>query len=203
VRALKLDLCCGSRPSGDVNLDLNVTRSLHHKYDYDPRLFRHFVRASAQDLPFRGDVFRDTVINHGLEHLPEPLKAVRDMRRVTERLFIRVPNHPIWCEFAEHLYSWSAVSLRNFLHMVYEDVVVRRQCRYFQLTQTRVFRRMLKIAYVKFLFERVMGAVLAVELEAVCWKVVKPPSVAEPWVCPVSSEDADREWREVLWRRRL
>ena len=95
MRALKLDLCCGSRPSGDVNLDLNVTRSLHHKYDYDPRLFRHFVRASAQDLPFRGDVFRDTVINHGLEHLPEPLKAVRDMRRVTERLFIRVPNHPI------------------------------------------------------------------------------------------------------------
>lgn len=51
-----LDVGCGSRNRGNVNLDLNLGRSDHHKTEYDVKNIEHFVNASAASLPFKNNV---------------------------------------------------------------------------------------------------------------------------------------------------
>ena len=55
----------------------------------------HLQTASAQDLPFREHSFHVVIIQHIVEHLPDPGKALREIGRVTEAggiLILATPN---------------------------------------------------------------------------------------------------------------
>jgi hypothetical protein len=82
-----LDIGCGDRPKGDVNVDLNRQRA------------PNFVLASCEFLPFRDKAFRSATCYHVLEHLENPVLTVREVRRVSEAADFRVPYRNFsWCK---------------------------------------------------------------------------------------------------------
>lgn len=87
------------------------------------------VVCDALNLPFRSKVFRTTFMFHILEHLPNPIKALREAIRVTKQcLEIEIPHRlssdakqkPLSHRFDEHLWSfktsWFHGVLRNYRH---------------------------------------------------------------------------------------
>lgn len=123
---LVLDIGCGSKPRGSVNCDLNLGKSEHHKFDYDVKKIDNFIRADAENLPFRNKLFRLVISSHCIEHLDYPLNALREFERVSsEYVVIDVPNNPVTIEHREHKYSWSEVSLKNFMGIIFDDVKIQ------------------------------------------------------------------------------
>jgi SAM-dependent methyltransferase len=93
-----LDVGCGGTPRGDVNGDFFSGYTPHTRVTINPKKIPNFIRLDAHHLPFKNDSF-DTIISyHVLEHLQNPQKALKDMKRVASKVIIRVP---IW-----HLYSY-------------------------------------------------------------------------------------------------
>jgi ubiquinone/menaquinone biosynthesis C-methylase UbiE len=69
----------------------------------------HFVRATANDLPFEDNAFDKLVASHMLYHVPEVDAAVREFHRILRRsgqLFVatngRKHLHQLWAMLAEH-----------------------------------------------------------------------------------------------------
>jgi len=126
VNNLILDIGCGSKPWGNVNLDLNVDASTHHKFRYDPKNMMNFTNGDAQRLPYRDKCFDIIVSRHCLEHLPFPLLALQDWSRVARyKVVIEIPNRPAIQEHSDHLYSWSSTSLTNLCRLVFPAVDVQ------------------------------------------------------------------------------
>jgi hypothetical protein len=97
----KLDVGCGHRPTGDVNVDLfpepSAHRCLDQRVNDDVALHVHeisnFVRADACRLPFRECSFRKCTSWHLIEHLVDPELFLREMMRVSaEEIEVRCPN---------------------------------------------------------------------------------------------------------------
>jgi len=66
-----LDIGCGDRPTGDVNLDL---------FYYEK--WKNFIIAEAHHLPFKNKVFEKVYTKHALEHFEKPLKFFKEAKRV-------------------------------------------------------------------------------------------------------------------------
>jgi len=66
-----LDVGCGDRPAGDVNLD----RFYYGKW-------KNFIIAEAHRLPFKNNAFEKVYSKHCLEHLEKPLMFFREAKRV-------------------------------------------------------------------------------------------------------------------------
>ena len=69
-----LDVGCGDKPAGDVNLD----RFYYGKW-------KNFVIAEAHCLPFKNDVFDKVYAKHCLEHFENPLKFFTEAKRVLKK----------------------------------------------------------------------------------------------------------------------
>jgi len=101
-----LDVGCGHRPKGDVNVDLFVEATAHRAADQrvndDVRLkvaeIPNFVRADACCLPFRDRGFRKVYSWHLIEHLGKPEDFLAECCRVAdEEIEVRCPNgDPNW-----------------------------------------------------------------------------------------------------------
>lgn len=96
---LSLDVACGNRPRGSVNVDLNKSGE---GMRYSPSGLRkgipwqqipNFIIADQHYLPFKSNIF-DLVINwSSLEFVENPLKAICEMLRVCkDKLEIYVPH---------------------------------------------------------------------------------------------------------------
>lgn len=109
------DLGCGSVPSGDINLDLFIGFTPHHRASITPMRqgYKMFIRGDVQELPFRDKSLRETKLSHVLEHTEKPLQVLQELNRITrERVLVLVPNNPLKDEHPQHLYSWSRDSLK-------------------------------------------------------------------------------------------
>ena len=127
---LVLDIGCGDKPRGHVNLDLYTFESPHLRARgrrINPRQSQNFLTADAQHLPFRAKVFTDIYASHVLEHLPNPLQALQEWSRVAYRqIHIEIPNlKTIRHENPTHLYTWSRDSLFNLLQFACPDAAIR------------------------------------------------------------------------------
>lgn len=65
----------------------------------------NFVRASADDLPFEDNSYDVAVLAEILEHVPDPVKVLKEAKRVAKRLLITVPFEYIWPENLDPLMS--------------------------------------------------------------------------------------------------
>ena len=74
-----LDVGCGNRPKGDYNVD------------FIDQKVPNFYKASAYNLPFPDKMFDKVFCFHTIEHLEDPCRAIREMKRVGKELEIRVP----------------------------------------------------------------------------------------------------------------
>lgn len=96
---LKLDVGCGSKPTGDVNVDFCVRGWNSQEGDQkrgeflNPKVIPNFVVADAEHLPFKDDVFDVAFSSHVIEHVPNPSIMLREMCRVSKRkILVRCPH---------------------------------------------------------------------------------------------------------------
>ena len=96
-----LDVGCGHRPRGDVNVDLFPEPSAHRTVDQrvnsDVALHVHeipnFVKADACHLPFRDGAFEGSYSWHLIEHVQDPNVFLSEILRVSaEKVEVRCPN---------------------------------------------------------------------------------------------------------------
>ena len=96
-----LDVGCGHKPRGDVNVDLFVEASAHRSVDQrvnddvalDARSFAGFVCADDCHLPFRDRSVAKVFSGHLIEHLAEPEAFLHELVRVSAgRIEVRCPN---------------------------------------------------------------------------------------------------------------
>lgn len=81
VKGLTLDVGCGGRPY-EKTFFAGAERYVGTDYLSDrskPELV-----CSAQDLPFAAEIFDTVVSTEVLEHVPDPARALREMRRVVK-----------------------------------------------------------------------------------------------------------------------
>ena len=112
-----LDVGCGVRRMGNVNVDLDKS-------------VKPDVVCDAAFLPFKCSVFSVVLANHVLEHLIDPASALHEWRRVSKHLVvIWVPNLALHrydqCKRFPHLYSWNATTFRYLLNTVFSSVKVK------------------------------------------------------------------------------
>lgn len=129
-RLLKVD---GHLPIQGVDHDLRALRQAKQKH---PHILFH--RGDIRQLPFGTGSLALVLCLEVLEHLPDPLGALEELRRVSGgRCLISVPNEPLfmlanflrgknvgsWGNDPEHLHRWRA---GQFLSMVREYFEVER-----------------------------------------------------------------------------
>jgi hypothetical protein len=87
-----LDVGCGGKPSGDVNVDLYIKqRDVYGKYERkDNPIFKGDIVTDAHNLPFRERSFNEVYSSHLIEHLGSPSKFLRECERVAIRRVIVV-----------------------------------------------------------------------------------------------------------------
>jgi ubiquinone/menaquinone biosynthesis C-methylase UbiE len=88
-----LDVGCGTKPRGDVNVDLPMGGN------YGRSRTGADVIASVYHLPFRSDTFDEVIFYGLLHHLSEPKKGWNEMIRVSRKIVSGVePGWPVWPE---------------------------------------------------------------------------------------------------------
>jgi len=139
LRPNVLDVGCGHKPKGDVNIDLHPEPSAHRCVDQrvndDVRLdtsrIPNFVKADGCHLPFRDGAVNKSVSWHLIEHLPDPEGFLRELMRVsTEEIEVHCPNGGyLSCKGPTkplHLHDFSAAWFRQKLASVPEwDFLVK------------------------------------------------------------------------------
>ena len=124
-----LDVGCGHRPKGDVNVDLFPEPSAHRCADQrvndDSPLKVHgisnFVRADACHLPFRDGAFGKAYSWHVIEHVEDAEGFLGELARVSGNVEVVCPNgeHPSSQDPTKPLHvhrftaSWFEVNLRR------------------------------------------------------------------------------------------
>lgn len=78
-----LNICCGNTSCDGINADI-VKRDV-------PRfvLIKNIYR-----LPFKNKQFKNTICSHIMEHVEDPIKFFRELKRVSKNVVILVP--PLW-----------------------------------------------------------------------------------------------------------
>jgi len=117
---VSLDIGCGARLHGDINIDLPYLMAKQHsKYMGDNGRVKVSVYSDAHYLPFKSDMFDEVFLIHTLEHLIFPFGALREIRRIMKKdgvLHIEVPNpKEVEHEKEQHLYSWHPDTLNNMV----------------------------------------------------------------------------------------
>jgi len=74
-----LDIGCGFRPRGDINLDISTNSKAN-------------LIADVHYLPFSDGVFEKVLAIHILEHSSKPLKIIKEMLRVGKQIVIKCPH---------------------------------------------------------------------------------------------------------------
>lgn len=170
MNKLVLDVGCGSKPKGNINLDINIGYNKHHQHKYNVKYFKNFIRASATHLPIRNKSIHYINASHILEHLINPIETLKEWKRVTKiMVLIHVPNNPTIEEFKEHLYSWSKVSLYNLLSLIFENVIVYPNAPISDLMKMRSLKFILRKGGYKKPLNRIIGKIFGFQLTAHCY----------------------------------
>jgi len=94
-----LDVGCGLRPHGHVNVDIyrrkNPEINSQKIIDVDVHKITNFVLASGEKLPFRNESFNEVYCSHVIEHVKNPYRLLSEIRRVCEKdgkIIIKCPH---------------------------------------------------------------------------------------------------------------
>lgn len=137
-----LDVGCGDRWSGDVNVDLWVGESPHlgpHRKSINPKNIPNFVKADANSLPFKDKSFNRSVCSHLLEHEGiQPIKVIKELVRVTRKSFyIEVPHRfrrKTWLRYSQsesHARLFSGRTLEGLLRRLGLNPLIKPKYREF------------------------------------------------------------------------
>jgi len=147
-----LDVGCGDRPTGTVNVDIAIGKSEELYFNHrviDPKLIPNFVLADAHYLPFQDHAFSKVHCFHTLEHLENPIQILKEMKRVVNgSIEVRIPNHlheafqcllvPKRRKYVKqfHKHSWDKKSLEKLGFRVHYNFyflnILRKPKRYYE-----------------------------------------------------------------------
>jgi SAM-dependent methyltransferase len=137
--SLFTELCLAALPTGRVlNIGAGYTAKSRKRpwvvhLDLDPRVLEGCVLGAAGDaqrLPFRSGTFSGALLKDVLEHVPDPVEALCEVRRVCEpgaELIVTVPRaipRAVWAD-PTHLRGFTARSLEWTMAMAGWTVVGR------------------------------------------------------------------------------
>ena len=66
--------------------------------DLDDFGLKNYVKANAEDLPFRDKEFDVASMTEILEHIPNQITAIKEAMRVAKKIIITVPYEHEWCD---------------------------------------------------------------------------------------------------------
>lgn len=113
---LTLNVGCGCDLWGKIRLD---TERFSSRYD---RRTSVNIIGDVHFLPFQDNVFKIVKCFHVLEHVHNPHRAFRELRRVaSQKVIVRVP---IW-----HLYSFLIEAIALFVYLFCKPTLVLHQLR--------------------------------------------------------------------------
>lgn len=95
-----VDVGCNQGHLFDDRDKINIT-----PVDIDLYDLPNFVRADAQDLPFKDKEFDVAVLGEVVEHCPHPGKAISEGKRVAKRVVITVPYEQKWSAVLDPMMS--------------------------------------------------------------------------------------------------
>jgi len=117
-----LDVGCGSRPEGDINIDLLLKGSNELPGTdriFNPKNIPNLIKADAKHLPIRDKAFKTTICSHLLEHIDDEVYVLKELERVTAgMLIVRVP-YKWWETLANNLFffkGWKKWRKNHHLH---------------------------------------------------------------------------------------
>jgi len=120
-----LDVGCGADPKGDVNVDRFLEDRTQCFKAWFPWETKNFVFADAEYLPFKDKAFSLLLARHLIEHLENPLQALKEWSRVAEEVKITTPSAYNLDKTPTHLYTWNIFTLENLAKQVFPKVRVR------------------------------------------------------------------------------
>jgi SAM-dependent methyltransferase len=129
MKKILLDVGCGNNPKGDVNCDLFLGETPHIMIQHriDAKKIPNFVLCDAMHLSFRDKSFDIVNASQVLEHVINPAFLLSEMKRISrETVTLDVPNLRRLTpeENPHHIYSWSALTLKNLLALFFKDIVI-------------------------------------------------------------------------------
>lgn len=159
-----LDVGCGAAPKGDVNVDLFPDDLGQCGVHWTSKNVPNFILTDAANLPFRDKAFRVLLAFHVLEHISDPLKALREWRRVADVVKIRVPSPYHIESTSTHLFTWNTLTLENLLKQVFKNAAV---C---YTDKINVFDGRItgRVPMMKYVFDRFILKRFPIEIRAVC-----------------------------------
>lgn len=122
---LILDVGCGGSPRGDINVDGFPFDRGQYYADYDMKNIKMFVWSIGECLPFKDNVFNKVSCRHVLEHVPNPLKFLKELNRILVdkgELLILVPSEFRNNYTKSHLFTWCPNTLNNLVMKVFDEV---------------------------------------------------------------------------------
>ncbi len=124
---MKLDVGSGKLKSIHVGEHkfLNEKETIH--LDIEKHAYHNDIQGTVYNLPFKDKMFEVVYLRHVLEHLENPILALKELKRVGKVIIIQVPNASYFkfkMEHEEHLFSWNYSTLTNLLTRVFVDFKV-------------------------------------------------------------------------------
>jgi len=123
-----LDVGCGLRPRGDVNVDLYL-ESIHRQNGMGPELnpdqIQNFVQADGRDMfMFTDRQFNTVRCDNLIEHIPDWWNLLKELWRVTDKHLIIICPHRSWINFPNQL-TRSQNHVSNFDRPTWEQIIPR------------------------------------------------------------------------------
>jgi glycosyltransferase involved in cell wall biosynthesis len=173
---LTLDVGCGYKARGDVNIDLypaSMPTQRINKWKLDPKKIKNFIRADAHYLPLKEKAFKTVYAEHLLEHCKHPFKVIQEFERVSKgKVIIKVPRFETAPDDRQgHLYTWTMKSLEHLLSQVFGKVeVYGTEGLAYRLSEVSRKTTRKDIRKLKQLFLKIMRLLVGSdELTAICW----------------------------------
>jgi len=97
---MRLDVGCGHKPEGDVNIDLHSEPTGHRSFDQqfvgkalNTKNISNFILADGNFLPFLDGTFDEVHSSHTIEHTNTPFKFLSELVRVSkDRIKVICPH---------------------------------------------------------------------------------------------------------------
>jgi|YelNatPaOPRAMG01_1025707.scaffolds.fasta_scaffold39491_3 ubiquinone/menaquinone biosynthesis C-methylase UbiE len=123
---MRLDVGCGNRPTGDINVDLFMNEETRHVdlnkcLLVDAKKIPNPIKADANHLPFKDGTFEEVYCAHVLEHLENPTKGLLELIRVSkDKVVVILPHryhfaHKTAVKIGVHKHTFSATSVIEWL----------------------------------------------------------------------------------------
>ena len=99
-----------------MNVDAYPNDKTQCSQHWSPEDTPNFQVVNAEKMPFEDEQFTEVIARHCLEHMENPLQALREMHRVCSgKVRVWIPSQWKKDYSPRHLYAWSPVELENLM----------------------------------------------------------------------------------------